>query len=398
MKVGIKSTVNKIMLLQIIWILYFGIIYSYYPKIALLSYLPDVLNVMLLCCILKNFKKGIRKEALLLFLFVAFVGASFVWGDLNWYYVFSTGRRYISAALTFYAASEYLTKECWEKGINILLISQGINVLLTGYQNLVMKLHPDFCNGIFGFMTYDNALQGILSLSISVIAMVYFIDKKWSAGKTLYAIGTSCIVCAFAEIKAYYILILAAFIVTFFFRCNNQKVRRKIINFILIVGILFWAAYKILQAVFPANLEIFFNISSYVLYEEYGARGGAGRLSTIPYIYNTVFNKNIVDTLFGVGLGSAANDYAYTVGKIFISFGAIGMGMFLLWLITVFMENCRRVKKSSEALICMVMAAMVFVTMLVWNGLFTQTCFLVFWILGAYNITINQTKIKAHCN
>ena len=133
MKVGIKSTVNKIMLLQIIWILYFGIVYSYYPKIALLSYLPDVLNVMLLCCILKNFKKGIRREALLLFVFVAFVGASFVWGDLNWYYVFSTGRRYISAALTFYVASEYLTKECWEKGINILLISQGINVLLTGH-------------------------------------------------------------------------------------------------------------------------------------------------------------------------------------------------------------------------------------------------------------------------
>lgn len=386
MKISIRDIANRIMLLQILWILFFSLVYSYFPKISVLFYLPDLLNVLLLFCIIEKSKQGMKFENLILLLFILFVGLSVTWGDMNWYYVISNGGRYVSSFLIYYVASEYMTRKYWEKGIHILLVAQGINVFVTGYQNIVMKLHPDFCNGIFGFKAYNNALQGMLCLIISVIAMVYFIDKKWPVSKTLYAIGTSCIVCAFSEIKMYYVLIVLAFVVTFFFRCADPKMRKKIFKFIIIVVFLFWIAYKILEIVFPANLAIFFDVSRYVLYEEYGARGGAGRLSTISYIYNTVFKNDIVKTFFGCGLGSASNDYVYTIGKLFVSFGIMGLSLFLIWLINLCVKNLKKVKNSSENLICIIMLIMIFITMFAWNGLFTQVCFLIFWTLGSYNI------------
>ena len=90
-------------------------------------------------------------------------------------------------------------------------------------------------------------------------------------------------------------------------------------------------AYKVLELVFPANLQTFFNLSQYILYEQYGARGGAGRLTTISYIYNTVFKRNMWNTLIGSGLGGVATEYAYTIGKLFVSFGVIGLLLLSIW-------------------------------------------------------------------
>lgn len=395
MKINIRNLVNKIMLAQIIWILFFELVYSYFPMLGFFSYIPDVLNSLLFLLILKKIKQGIKTEHIWFLLFVIYTILSSLWGDGNWHYIFSNGRRYISAFIIYFAASEYTSTEYWVKGLKVILIAQGLNVFVTAYQNLVMKLHPDFCNGIFGFTTYNNALQGIFCLIISVIAMVYFLDRKWSKRKTIYAIGTSCLICAFSEIKAYYVLIIIAFFAAFLYRCNNLKTIKRIFNFIIIGIALLLVAYKVLEVVFPANLQTFFNLSQYILYEQYGARGGAGRLTTIPYIYNTVFKHSIYKTLIGSGLGGAATEYAYTIGKLFVSFGAIGLTLLLIWIIYICIRYCRGAKSNSQNLILIVMAMMIVVTMFVWNALFTQVIFLIFWLLGACglgNKKINEYK------
>lgn len=386
MEVNIKNLVNKIMLAQIVWTLFFGLAYSNFPMLGFFSYIPDVLTIVLFILILKKIKRGIKIKHICFLLFVMYAILSSLWGDRNWYYVFSNGRRYISAFIIYFAASEYTSTEYWEKGLKFHLVAQGINVFVTAYQNLVMKLHPDFCNGIFGFTTYDNALQGIFCLIISVIAMVYFLDQKWSKPKTIYAIGTSCLICAFSEIKAYYVLIIIAFFAAFLYRCNKIRTIKRIFNFIIIGIVLLLVAYKVLEVVFPANLQTFFNLSQYILYEQYGARGGAGRLTTIPYIYNTVFKHSIYKTLIGSGLGGIANEYAYTIGKLFVSFGAIGLTLLLLWLIYICIRYCRSAKSNSQNLILIIMAMMIVVTMFVWNALFTQVIFLIFWVLGACSL------------
>ena len=70
MKIKKIDLINKIMILQICWILFFGIAYSYFPKIALLTYFPDLLNGVLIICILDRMKKGLRKEYIWIAIFV----------------------------------------------------------------------------------------------------------------------------------------------------------------------------------------------------------------------------------------------------------------------------------------------------------------------------------------
>lgn len=385
MKISKVDLINNIMILQIGWILFFGIVYSYYPQMAILSYVPDLLNVILTICILERMRYGIKREYLILAVFIAYVGISVFWGDLNWYYIISSFRRYVTAFLIYYATSEYITEKYLKKGVNLLLFALGIDVLITGYQNLVLKLHPDFCNGIFGFKTYDNAMQGMFCLIISIIAMVYYIDKKWTKKKTIYAIGASCLICAFAEIKAYYVLLLIVFFIVFLLRCNNRKLRKKIFGFIVIGSLLLIIAYKVLEIIFPANLSTFFNLNQYILYERYGARGGAGRLTSISYIYKQVFKSDILQTFIGKGLGEISNEFAYTIGKLFVSCGSIGLLLFAWWVVGLAVRRLKTVKFNSESLISISLLIMIVVTLFVWNALFTQVVFLIFWILGIYN-------------
>lgn len=393
MKINVRNLVNRIMLVQIGWVLFAGLLSSYFPKIEILSYIPDVLNILLLLLIANRSKHNLTIEHFFILLFAIYAIFSALWGDGNWYYVISSGRRYLSAFIVYYTASEYISVLYWEKVLNLCLFAQGVNVIFTAYQNLVMKLHPDFCNGIFGFTLYNNALQGIFCLIISIVAIVYFLDRKWSKKKTIYAIGTSCLICAFSEIKAYYVLLIMALFVALLFRTNNVKTIKRVFNLIFIGIVLLLVAYKVLELVFPANLQTFFNLSQYILYEQYGARGGAGRLTTISYIYSTVFKRNIWNTLIGSGLGGVATEYAYTIGKLFVSFGVIGLLLLSIWLIYICLKYWRSAKSNSQNLILIIMATMIVVTLFVWNALFTQAVFLIFWVMGACGLGDRKYKI-----
>lgn len=392
MKINVRNLVNRIMLVQIGCILFLGLLNSYFPRFEILSYIPDALNILLLLLIANRLKHNLTIEHIWILLFAIYAIFSALWGDGNWYYVISSERRYLSAFIIYYAASEYISSEYWENGLNLCLVGQGLNVVFTAYQNLSMKLHPDFCNGIFGFTTYNNALQGIFCLIISVIAIVYFLDRKWSKIKTIYAIGTSCLICAFSEIKAYYVLLIMVFFIAILFRTNNTKTIKKVFNLIFIGIVLLLVAYKVLEMVFPENLQTFFSLSQYILYEQYGARGSAGRLTTIPYIYNTVFKRNIWKTLIGSGLGGVATEYAYTIGKLFVSFGVIGLILLSIWLIYICLKYWRSLKYNSQNLILIIMATMIVVTSFVWNALFTQVVFLIFWIMGACGLGDKKYK------
>lgn len=393
MKVGIRDLANNIMLLQIIWMIFFSLVYSYYPTIGAWAYVPDALNVLLLFFVLEKIKSELKINDVLLMLFVVYALLSTLWGEMNWYYVVSNGRRYITAFIIYFVSSHYMTARHWQRGVNLLLFAQGVNVIVTGYQNLAMKLHPDFCNGIFGFVSYNNAMQGMFALVISVIAMVYFLDKKWSVFKMIYALGTSCLVCAFSEVKAYYVLVVFAFFIAFFFRCDDRKLRKRVFNLIIVAGVLLFVAYKVLETIFPANLYTFFNLSQYIAYEKYGARGGAGRLTSISYIYNNVFGCDIIKTLFGNGLGSNIDSYVYTIGKLFVSFGAVGVLLLVIWLGYICVSQLKKVKGNSENLISIIMIVMIGIVLFVWNALFTQIVFLCFWLLGARNVKMKYDDV-----
>lgn len=395
-KIYKTDLINKIMIFQLAWILFYGLAYSYYPSIAVFTYIPDILNIILIICSFERTKYGIKIRYLGIAMFVGYAFLSILWGDMNMYFIVASFRRYVTAMIIYFVSTEYITEKYLNKGINLFLFALGIDVFATGYQNLVLKLHPDFCNGIFGTYGYNNAMQGMFCSIISAIAMVYYIDKKWSKFKMIYALGTSCVICAFSEIKAFYILIITLFVIVLLFRCNNSKLRKKISSFIVIGVLLLYIAYKILERVFPENLATFFDLSHYMLYEKYGAHGGAGRLNSIQYIYNDVFKKNIFETLIGQGLGSVENEFAYTIGKLFVSFGVIGVMLLLGWVLYLFFKCMKKARESSENLIEAVILVMIVISSFLWNSLFTQMTYIIFWLLGINNINLSVMQAKGN--
>lgn len=116
MKINVRNFVNKIMLVQIGLILFVGILSSYFPKFERFLYVPDVLNVLLLLLIMNRLKHNLRSEHVWILLFAVYAIFSALWGDGNWYYVISGGRRYLAAFIIYFTASEYIRLNIGKKG------------------------------------------------------------------------------------------------------------------------------------------------------------------------------------------------------------------------------------------------------------------------------------------
>ena len=64
-----------------------------------------------------------------------------------------------------------------------------------------------------------------------------------------------------------------------------------------------------------------------------------------------------------------------------------------IWLIYICLKYWRSAKSNSQNLILIIMATMIVVTLFVWNALFTQAVFLIFWVMGACGLGDRKYKI-----
>lgn len=79
-KIYKTDLINKIMIFQLAWILFYGLAYSYYPSIAVFTYIPDILNIILIICSFERTKYGIKIRYLGIAMFVGYAFLSILWG------------------------------------------------------------------------------------------------------------------------------------------------------------------------------------------------------------------------------------------------------------------------------------------------------------------------------
>lgn len=132
-KIYKTDLINKIMIFQLAWILFYGLVYSYYPSIAVFTYIPDILNIILIICSFERTKYGIKIRYLGIALFVGYAFLSILWGDMNMYFIVASFRRYVTAMIIYFVSTEYITEKYLNKGINLFLFALGIDVFATGY-------------------------------------------------------------------------------------------------------------------------------------------------------------------------------------------------------------------------------------------------------------------------
>lgn len=387
-KVTIKYILRSLTLLVLTVCIVSGMIIDFNSSFGFVSTLLLGLELIcafiyLVCFLKKTYLDGASISATL---FVFWSVLSCLWSSGNLYDSFDR-LRYIFVAVCLF----YIIKKCFNSNfiihiMNYLFFLQIINFLLTVYQKEFLGLHPDFCNGIFGSYDYFNSSQGIFALLISCLCVVHYINNSWDKWKCISGIILSFVTCALSEVKAFFVVFVIDLVIIALAQLKSKVTRRRVIIILTIAVMAFGVAWKILSIIMPENLKYFTNINLYFSYEEYGARGGVGRLNQFSYVYENVFNSSFFSALIGKGLGSATGYYVYEFPVLFHEEGLVGILLFTLFLMSCVMSGYKLCKKNHSqfyGIFLIVWSINIFISLFLWNAAFAKPMPIIFIFLGA---------------
>lgn len=394
-KINIEQIIKYFFIAELFIFLSSGILTSVFPRLSFYKYFSDILFVIFIpfYILKKGYKKrnNISSKKLYIFiifsLFVFVSGVSFFWSNYNLLSTILEFRFYIIALVMFYLYSFHLDISILSFFLHKVHYIQIINLVLVLYQYLVMKLHPDFCNGIFGFIEYNNAIQGIFCTGLSIIAIVYFISNKWDLKKSFGLLLLNCSICAFSEIKAYFILLIVIFLISIFIGIYLKRLNKKFITMILWGGAVFIVGIILLSIIMPENLKFMFNVPNYINYEVYGAGDGAGRLNIYNYINDNIFKNSLLRLFFGMGIGNVSNQFVYTSGKVFSNTGLLGTVLLFSMFISIFYQLfINRNQLNANELTSIVFSIILLISIFLWNCIFTSSSYFIFLLLSLINL------------
>lgn len=309
-----KISAKKIIFLHLYIDIFARILPNISSSIAVVSYIPDLLNAILFGfvireCFCKKIKEDIRRlifGVVVLFSFdvIMFLikGESFLlflWGVRNQY-------RFI---IFLVACAMFLNNKDLSKLKDILMRCFWINMVAVTIE-LILGYRQDLLGGTFGL---DHSCNGVTNIFLCIIcsyAIVFWIGRKVSMKKMMVLVIGSLYWALMAEIKVFFLeLILITAIAIFF---ERGKVDKKM--YLLIVGSIGMAvSILLISYVFPSQAFVFsprglINYAAKV-------NVGVGRLFAIPKITISLFKKDIWLELFGIGLG---NGEMMSLGSILI--------------------------------------------------------------------------------
>lgn len=284
--------------------------------------------------------------------------------------------------MIFYLGRKYSDEGLIERIFRILTIGQIVDLILTAQQYFVMGLHPDYCNGIFGFTEQNNGQQGFFCLLMCIVPLAKYVMKKMNIKRLAFYFGMSSVICAISEIKAFFVMLLMVCLAGFFFELNSWKKLKKLFK-VMVIGVSALAlGYFLLSLYMPDNLYTFFNIEAYLKYEAYAQnRSGIGRLNQVSYIYNYEFSNNLLFALIGKGVGQEWSKYAYDFGKVFMQTGFVGVFLFYGFLILDF-ANAFLSRKKEVGLIVSLAVVVTIIASINWYCILNRNCYIVFFFLS----------------
>lgn len=389
-----KKTVNDLFILQIFIFLYAGIVYSYNNTVGTVLFrLQDIINLLIFLFSLKTISSKQTNSCLIFLLFCVYAIGSITYSNMNLINVITRAKNILYAFLVYYVTQNILTIRTKERIIDYVFKAQIVNLILVLFQSFVAEgIRVDFRNGIFGFYDYVNAKNGYFCLFISVAAMVFYVEKKWDIKKTIFYILISCVICALAEIKVYFVLFVLSLLFIGFVKLTSKKSFKPTIKLFFWGAVALVAGYILLSIFFPYNLSSFKNISNYIAYEQSAQRSGPGRLGQIAYIMKHDFDNSFLNSLFGLGLGSKTNAYVYELSKTFVDLGVIGV----ILLYGILISNCyfclggKKLKYlKGYSLISMIMTFIMAIAIVVWDTTFNNNLYFVFFTLALFNMDLN---------
>lgn len=353
-------------------------------------YILDVVNVYLLLNLMHTSNKRFSWVILIYIILigistlVAFANFS-IYGN-NIVFTFLEIRNIIRFLIFFLSTVHYFKIENLEKVFSFIELHFLVNsvfivyMYFTYFPPTASWMRGDLLNGFFG-----NTRGGNTFVNVEMLVVVLYIFVKWTKKEVkiahlLLVLGISIIIAGLIELKAYFIEI--AFVYIWYLICVQKSRRENRLNLIIIAAAIMigYFAIKIMIKEYPwfaSTLSIKGLLEAFSS-QHYSSTEDLNRFTGMITISKRMFQGNIIDTLFGIGLGNGAvssvagrtttfalnyanSKYSWFQGTyLFVQCGLLGLTLYLSTFFILFFKRKKNKYKIFSNMITLLSLFLVF--------------------------------------
>lgn len=274
---------------------------------AKLSYINDVMLVLILIWLVPNFNNYFKKcssklVVMFIFIFVSIVLISATINLVPIHLVLWASRNVLRFFIYFIAIVFTFHKRDIEKLFKIFIHAQWINIVLVLYQFLILNLKQDLLGGIFGIELGGNNGLNIFLVIIYVYTISEYMHKTTTIVNLFFVIISTLFISAIAEIKMFFLeFVTITALVILLLKASR---RTLYIVFFSIVGLVI--GLEVLNVFFPTHYEVLVNLSNMESYlNQQGGGYNISRFGAFTEINDLFFKDNVIKNLLGIGFGAS---------------------------------------------------------------------------------------------
>lgn len=354
-------------------------------------YILDILNIYLLLNILAY--KNEKKYDLFILTYFLLIGIStFVaianYGLYGINIVFTILEiRNICRFVIFFLASVYFIKgEHIGILFSVIEIHFWINSLFivylyfTYFPPTASWMRGDLLNGFFGNMRGGNTFVNVEMLIVVLFNFVKWTKKEKKMLHLLLTLGMAILIAGLIELKAFFIEIA---IIYFWYLLSVKKSRfEKKMNLVVILAavLIGYISFQIMIKEYPwfADSLRFSSLIESITSKNYSSMNDLNRFTGVFTISDKIFHGNIIDILFGIGLGNGAvsqvagkttkfalqyanSNYSwFQITYLFIQVGLIGLCLYFCTFLMLFLKSKTNSYKTFSNMIILLSLFLIF--------------------------------------
>lgn len=330
---------KDIVLLQI-WALFICRIISGFTGFMTISYVEDVITILLFVCIMKKSQAGIKHPmSIFLLLFFLYWTMSFLFSpaDGAYLYIYEI-RAFFRFYIVLIASYNFLNRNDFENIMNIFDKIILVHFILSEMQIFVFHATSlDAVGGVLGTIYGYANIGSHMIMALSFIITLYrYLEKKESIRWSFLKIAMVLILSVQIEIKSF-IFEAAVIVVLMFCYYGKLRIRTGLIILVAVIAVPMLATYYLTNF----NYDIA-NIEGILEYLDSGYAGNLeaiGRTDGFEKILEKCFDNKVSLAIFGFGAGSVGTENLvymtkgmnleyFTYAKIFFNLGFIGIILF----------------------------------------------------------------------
>ena len=379
--IGDLNNIERIILFEVCFVLF----ERYFIQLGAPSgiiYILDFANIYLMLNICAG-KKGWKFSGLIFLYFILVAGSILVavanipiYGN-NLLFSILEVRNLVRFLIFFLSAVSFFRTDHIDKLFTMLEAYFWINSLFIIYQYFTyfppdaLWMRGDLLNGFFGNSRGGNTFVNVEMLVVVLYLFVNWINRKCKLLHFILALGMSVIVSGMIELKAFFVEIAFIYIwYILFVKKTKREIKLNIIIAMVAVAIMH-IAVQIMAKEYPWFADSL-NISK--LWEaftstNYSSADDLSRFTGMFTISKKMFHGDVIDSLFGIGLGNGAvsriagkttlfatkyssSNYSWFQGTyLFVQCGIIGLMLFLSTFVELFRLKKNEFKVFSNAII-----------------------------------------------